>query len=147
VNHGLEPGVHPPGSGRRFAGAAGDEMLLRFETTSGDPITVVEDSSSDLEPAPLHSHPWDELIYVLEGEMSITAGDVTRIGGPGLLQALPRDVPHTLHVSKPPARFLMITVGAPSAGFLEEVGRIYAEGPTRERLIEVAARHGVKPHF
>jgi hypothetical protein len=41
----------------------------------------------------------------------------------------------------------MITVGAPAAEFLEEIGRVYAEGPTRDRLIEVALRHGVRPHF
>jgi hypothetical protein len=41
----------------------------------------------------------------------------------------------------------MLTVGAPAAGFLREVGEVYADGPTLERLIEVAGRHGVKPAF
>jgi hypothetical protein len=79
--------------------------------------------------------------------MSLTCGEQTAVGGPGTLASLPRGVPHTLHVTRPPARFLMITIGAPSAGFLKEIGRVYAEGPTRERLLEVAARHGVAPHF
>ena len=79
--------------------------------------------------------------------MSLTCGQHTEVGGPGLLATLPRGVPHTLHVTKPPARFLMITIGAPSAAFLKDIGRAYAEGPTRERLIEIAGRHGVKPHF
>jgi mannose-6-phosphate isomerase-like protein (cupin superfamily) len=131
----------------RFAGAGGDSMTLRVETFGPDPITVVEDATVDTQPAPLHSHPWDELIYVLEGEMSLTCGDRTAVGGPGLLATLPRGVPHTLHVVTPPARFLMITVGAPSAAFLRDVGQVYAAGPTTERLVEVAARHGVVPHF
>jgi hypothetical protein len=37
----------------------------------------------------------------------------------------------------------MVTLGAPSATFLEEIGQVYAEGPTPERLIEVAGRHGL----
>jgi quercetin dioxygenase-like cupin family protein len=147
MSHGLEPAVHPPGSGERFAGAGGDEMLVRLETVDTDPLTVIEDSSSDTEPLPLHSHPWDELVYVLEGEMSLTCGEVTRIGGPGTLATLPRGIPHTLHVTRPPARFLMITVGAPSATFIREVGEVYASGANLERLVEVARRHGVEPRW
>jgi hypothetical protein len=79
--------------------------------------------------------------------MSMTCGDATAVGGPGILATLPRGVPHTLHVTRPPARFLMITVGAPSATFVREVGQAYASGPTRERLVEIAEHHGVKPHF
>jgi hypothetical protein len=42
---------------------------------------------------------------------------------------------------------MMLTVGAPSAEFLREVGQVYATGPTLQRLVEVARRHGVKPAF
>jgi mannose-6-phosphate isomerase-like protein (cupin superfamily) len=145
MTHGLKPDVLAAGSGEQFVGAAGDAITLRLETGGADPITVVEDTSSDTEPTLLHSHPWDELVYVLDGEMSLTCGDRTAVGGPGTLAALPRGVPHTLHVTRPPARFLMITIGAPSAQFLKDVGRVYAEGPSRERLLEIAERHGVVP--
>jgi quercetin dioxygenase-like cupin family protein len=147
MNHGLTPEVHPPGSGSAFDGAGGDEILIRLASEGESPITVVEDTSSDTEPAPLHSHPWDELVYVLAGEMSLTCGDDTKVGGPGTLASLPRGVPHTLHVTRPPARFLMITIGAPSAGFLREVGEAYASGPTLEGLLEIARRHGVEPRW
>jgi mannose-6-phosphate isomerase-like protein (cupin superfamily) len=72
------------------------------------PLTLVEDTSADREWAPLHSHPWDELTYLLEGEMEFTVGTVE---------------------------------------FLREVGEVYATGPTLERLVEVAGRHGVRPAF
>jgi hypothetical protein len=52
-----------------------------------------------------------------------------------------------LRVPHGTARFLMLTVGAPSLGFLREVGEVYATGPTLERLVEVAGRHGVRPAF
>jgi hypothetical protein len=32
-------------------------------------------------------------------------------------------------------------------GFLREAGEVYATGPTLERLVEVAGRHGVRPAF
>ncbi|MGZ8563507.1 MAG: cupin domain-containing protein [Candidatus Limnocylindria bacterium] len=113
MDHGLEAAVQPAGFGEPFAGAGGDAMLLRLQTQGDDPITFMEDTSSDTEAIPLHSHPWDELIYVLEGEMSLTCGDETLVGGPGTLATLPRGVAHTLHVTRAPARFLQIAIGAP----------------------------------
>jgi mannose-6-phosphate isomerase-like protein (cupin superfamily) len=147
MGHGLEARVDPAGTGESLPGFGRDDIVVRLETTGDDPITVIEDVSRDTEPAPLHSHPWDELIYVLDGEMSLTCGDSTLVGGPGTLGTLPRGVPHTLHVTRSPARFLMITVGAPSVAFVREVGGAYADGPTVERLVEIARRHGVTAHF
>ena len=39
----------------------------------------------------------------------------------------------------------MITLGAPSLAFLREIGHIYAQGPSLDRLLAAAARHGVAP--
>jgi mannose-6-phosphate isomerase-like protein (cupin superfamily) len=147
MEHGLIPAIHPSGSGEAFAGAGDDRLVVRLATAGPCPITLVEDTSSDREWAPLHSHPWDELTYVLEGEMEFTIGAETQVGGPGTLVSLPRGVPHTLRVPSGTARFMMLTVGAPSVEFLREVGQVYATGPTLERLLEVASRHGVTPAF
>ena len=147
MEHGLVAGIHPAGSGERLPGAGGDRLLARLATAGPCPLTLVEDTSADREWAPLHSHPWDELTYVLEGEMEFTVGIDTRGGGPGTLVSLPRGVPHTLRVPDGTARFLMLTVGAPSLEFLRDVGEVYATGPTLERLVEVAGRHGVRPAF
>jgi mannose-6-phosphate isomerase-like protein (cupin superfamily) len=147
MEHGLVPAIHPSGSGETFDGAGSDRLLVRLATTGPCPLTLVEDTSTDREWAPLHSHPWDELTYVLEGEMEFTVGTQTQAGGPGTLVSLPRGVPHTLRVPAGTARFMMLTVGAPSVQFLREVGQVYATGPTLERLVEVASRHGVKPEF
>lgn len=147
MDHGLERGIHLPGSGESFHGAGGDHIVVRVDSAGPCPLAVVEDVSQDHEWVPLHSHPWDELTYVLEGEMDFTVGGETRTGGPGTLVTLPRGIPHTLRVRAPTARFLMITVGARSVDFLREVGEAYRQGPTLERLVEVARRHGVTPAF
>ena len=144
VSHGLLPGIQPAGTGQRFAGAGGDAILLRFQSPGADPIAWVEDTSEDHEWAPYHTHPWDELEYVLEGDMEFRVGDLRGSGGPGTLVTIPKGVPHTLRVVPGGrARFVMVTLGAPSATFLEEIGEVYAEGRTPERLVEVAGRHGL----
>lgn len=144
TGHALSSGIHPADSGEAFLGAGGDAMLLRIETAGPDPVAWVEDTSEDHEWAPFHTHPWDELEYVLEGEMEFRVGDERGSGGPGTLVSIPRGVPHTLRVAPGGrARFVMVTFGAPSATFLKEIGQVYAEGPTVERLVEVAGRHGL----
>lgn len=101
--------------------------------------------SADRDWAPAHSHPWDELTYVLEGEIEFVVGGEEGRGGPGTIVSLPRGVPHTLRVPEGTARYLMVTLGARSVAFLREIGEAYAAGPTLERLVEIAARHGVRP--
>ena len=39
----------------------------------------------------------------------------------------------------------MVTLGAPSLPFQREIGEAYVSGPTLDQLIEIAARHGVRP--
>lgn len=128
-----------------FAGAGGDDIAIRLVTDESAPVTVVEATSSDRDWVIRHSHPWDELTYVLEGIMEFQVGDQQAVGGPGALVSLPRGMPHTLRVPEGEARYLMITLGAPSLDFLREVGRIYAEGPSREKLFAAAQRHGIEP--
>jgi hypothetical protein len=143
----MSGGIHLRAEAERFAGGGGDDIGVRLVTEGPDPVTVVEATSTDRDWAPRHSHPWDELTYVVEGTMEFRVGDLHRSGGPGTLVSLPRDVPHTLRVPEGEARYLMITLGAPSLEFLQEVGRAYAEGPTLAQLLEIARRHGVEPAF
>jgi mannose-6-phosphate isomerase-like protein (cupin superfamily) len=146
VRHRFETQIQARDEARVFPGAGGDQLSLRLDGDAGEcPVAVVEGVSEDRDWVPFHSHPWDEFTYVIEGEMEFRVGDTQGVGGPGAIVALPRDVPHTLRVPAGTARYLMVTFGAPSIEFLEEVGRAYAEGPTLERLYAIAGRHGVMP--
>ena len=129
-----------------FPGSGGDHLTLRVNGEGGEcPVAVVEGVSEDREWAPFHSHPWDELTYVLDGEIEFRVGGTRATGKAGTIVALPRDMPHSLRVPTGTARYLMVTLGAPAVSFLQEIGQAYADGPTLEQLIEIAGRHGVKP--
>ena len=145
MGYGMTVGIHHRADAERFTGAGGDDIGIRLVTDGAEPVTVIEATSADRDWLPRHSHPWDELTYVVDGIIVFQVGDQHALGGPGTLVSLPRGVPHTLRVPEGDARYVMLTLGAPSLEFLKEVGRVYAEGPSRDRLLQVARRHGVEP--
>jgi quercetin dioxygenase-like cupin family protein len=146
VRHELQAQVQLRDAAVPFPGAGGDRIALRVDADQGAcPLAVVEGVSEDREWVPFHSHPWDEVTYVVEGTMEFRVGDDRASGGAGTVVSLPRGVPHSLRVPEGTARYLLITIGAPSVAFLREVGEAYADGPTLARLVEIAGRHGVRP--
>jgi mannose-6-phosphate isomerase-like protein (cupin superfamily) len=62
---------------------------------------------------PLHAHTHeDELWYVIEGEIAFYTGDEVRVGGPGTVVYIPRNVPHTFQIRSATARWF--GVGTPA---------------------------------
>jgi quercetin dioxygenase-like cupin family protein len=43
-----------------------------------------------------HNHPQEEVWNILEGEVEITIGDVTRIAGPGFVGVVPPGISHSV---------------------------------------------------
>jgi quercetin dioxygenase-like cupin family protein len=61
---------------------------------------------------PLHTHPQDESYFVLEGRMTIQAGDRRFELEAGAAAAVPMGVPHTFRVDSPTARVLVLSTPA-----------------------------------
>ena len=77
------------------AQSGGEYAVVRYQVAAGD------------EP-PLHTHSKeDELLYVLEGELTAFVGDAKVDVGPGAFAALPRGIPHTIRVKGDSARVLL----------------------------------------
>ena len=74
----------------------------------GNPA-VVERDGRDGEMTPLHAHPHDEVVYVVEGSLTAFIGqDSVRLeAGQGILA--PRAIPHSLLVQSRKARYLSAT--------------------------------------
>ena len=82
------------------AQSGGDYAVVRYTVTPGD------------EP-PLHTHSReDELVYVVDGEITAVLGETTVDVGPGAFAALPRGVPHTIRVKSASATLLLTLVPA-----------------------------------
>jgi quercetin dioxygenase-like cupin family protein len=61
---------------------------------------------------PLHTHPQDESYVVLEGRLTLQAGEQRFELEPGGAAAVPMGVPHTFRVDSPTARVLVLSTPA-----------------------------------
>jgi uncharacterized RmlC-like cupin family protein len=118
---------------------------------------------------PLHSHPQDETIYVIEGELTAWVldrtpadGDVSWVTesaqrcGPGGVLYAPGGVPHTFRVESGTARVLTLSSPAGIEGFMRALAEPARwpwlqpppDGPrvSAERLAEAEREHGMVRH-
>lgn len=71
--------------------------------------------------APLHSHPWSETFYVLDGEMEVQVGNRKALATAGTLMHVPENVAHSFRICSPTTRMLEI-IPASAEGFYREGG-------------------------
>ncbi len=119
--------------------AEGEHSVLEMHAPAGDqpPLHVHRDS--------------DEGFYVLEGEVTVWAGDECRVLGPGRFALGPKGVPHTYRVtSAEPARMIVTSSSGSFARFVQAYGEPAPrhelpprDAPDVERLGRLAAEHGI----
>jgi quercetin dioxygenase-like cupin family protein len=99
---------------------------VRFKVTSADTggaFALIEDSASRGKTTPLHSHPFRETFYVLEGEMVFHVDGEEAGCGQGSVVSAPPGVPHAFLVASDNARFLTaFTPGEVAEAFIREGG-------------------------
>ena len=105
---------------------------------------VADDTSTDRDGPPAHSHPWDELQIVVDGEVEFLLGGSWHGGGAGTVQLLPHGVPHSVRVPAGTARIMQVSIGSPYDGFARDMARLFAAGASMAQIVEAAGRHGVQ---
>ena len=71
------------------------QMLLgRDSGGSTCEINCIKTPVGDGSPAGLHTHPFDQVFYILEGTMSLEIDGSAHEAGPGTLVVFPEGVPH-----------------------------------------------------
>jgi quercetin dioxygenase-like cupin family protein len=100
---------------------------------------------------PLHTHPQDESYVVLDGRLTITAGDERFELGPGGTALVPMGVPHTFRVDSDGARVLVVSTPAGLERMVRD-GSVPATAatlpppdtprPSTDELIELFRAHG-----
>jgi quercetin dioxygenase-like cupin family protein len=95
---------------------------------------------------PVHLHHWDdEIVYVLEGEVTFHLDGERRPGPAGTCLLLPRGSEHSYSVESTEARLLVVVAPAGIEEFYGEQCRSgTASGLDLERLVTLGARYGVE---
>jgi quercetin dioxygenase-like cupin family protein len=100
---------------------------------------------------PLHTHPQDESYFVLDGQLTLQAGEHRFELERGATAVVPIGVPHTFRVNSDTARVLVISTPAGIERFVRD-GGVPADAPTLppadaprpspEELQRIFAAHG-----
>jgi|tagenome__1003787_1003787.scaffolds.fasta_scaffold20846951_2 mannose-6-phosphate isomerase-like protein (cupin superfamily) len=126
---------------------------VRGEDTDGRYSVVECLAPAGHQPPPHVHHDDDEGFYVIEGEITVYAGDDETVLGPGDFLNAPRGVPHTFRVtSAERARVLVTSAPARFDAFVRALGEpatrdelpVLDGSPDVERLVATAARYGVE---
>jgi quercetin dioxygenase-like cupin family protein len=94
---------------------------------------------------PVHSHPWEETFYILEGEIEIQVGNQREILGAGAMSHIPANAVHAFKITSDIARALLIVAPASAADFYREAGtKITSMPPDPIMFSEICSKYGLK---
>jgi quercetin dioxygenase-like cupin family protein len=118
-----------PGEGERrwFLGTLAT-IRVPGEAT-GDRFALIEFLFPRHASPPVHTHPQDESYLVVEGRLTVKAGDERFELGPGGVAVVPMWVPHTFRVDSETARVIVLSTPAGLDRFVRDAS-IPAGAPT-----------------
>jgi quercetin dioxygenase-like cupin family protein len=94
--------------------------LHEWKVTSADSagtFLLFEDTMDHGKRTPLHTHPVDETMYVLDGQLTVHVAGVDHTVSRGGVVIAPRGVPHAFLVTSPTARVLWLHTPGTCEGF------------------------------
>ncbi len=141
-----KPIILTPGEGNQFS-VIGAQFTTKAtgEETNGT-WAVYEITDTQENGPPLHTHPWEEAFYILEGEIDIQIATETILASPGCFVNIPHNAPHAFKVRSATTKFLILIAPKGAKKFYEEMGEI-ADSPTvnMEKAQPVFNKYGL--HF
>lgn len=94
---------------------------------------------------PLHTHPWSETFYFLEGTANVQVENQLVHATPGYVIQLPAGVAHTMQITSPAAKFLVAMVDAAAARYIDEIAEAaQRQLLTPEDIAAIAQRHRIQ---
>lgn len=118
-------------------------LLVTGDQTQGR-FALVETVARHTDETPLHSHSQeDELIYVLNGDVTFYVDGIRLERPAGSCVLLPKGSEHSYSIESEEARLLVLLMPAGLEGYYQEVDEFAGADQDIDRLITVSARYGV----
>jgi len=143
------PIVRPKGQGEvRWFYGGGVHTWLATSSETGGSFLLFHDLMARGKSTPLHTHPFDESAYVLEGEILLHVEGQDQKLGPGGFAMMPRGVAHAFLVTSESAAVLFLETPGSSEAFYRGASEpltpaLEASAPMDfDRIRDSAARNG-----
>ncbi|MCP6762979.1 MAG: cupin domain-containing protein [Fischerella sp. CENA71] len=122
IMHKHKPTVVTPGEGKKFSVLGGQFTTKATGETSNGAWTVYEIEDTENNGPPLHTHPWEEAFYILEGELELQVGTETIVATTGFFVNIPENTAHAFKVRSAVAKFLVLIAPKTAKDFYEKLG-------------------------
>ncbi|HEY5877539.1 MAG TPA: cupin domain-containing protein [Nakamurella sp.] len=137
----------PAGEGRRYPMIDGDHVAKAAVQDAGGAFKVFEVIAPAAPMAPLHISPWTDVLFLLEGRITVLVDGTSYDVEPGGLVGVPAGTPATFEVVGERSRLLVVTSGDGAGRFFADFARsVTADRPAEESMeaiLSVTMRHGV----
>lgn len=115
---------------RWFYGGGVHEWKVTAADTGGS-FLLFEDVMERGKRTPLHTHPVEETMYVLDGELTMHLDGVDRVVSTGGVVIAPRGVPHAFLVTSETARVLWLHTPGTCEGFYRAASEALSDTASR----------------
>jgi Cupin domain len=137
--------IFPPDRGRTFS-FLGNTITCKSSSEDRDGRLYEFLGTANSGVPPLHTHPWAENFYFLEGEVEVRVANRILLATPGYAINLPAGVAHTFQIKSSQAKFLVWASDEIVQKYLEELDRAFQSGSlSPEKVMAIAQKYGVRP--
>jgi len=123
----------------------GETLRPLLTNAMGSAIEIFDTRGPSSAGPPPHYHPWEEVYFVLDGELEVTVDGETRVLTAGGIVHVPAKTVHSYRNVTEEAHFLTIMSKGNAARFFQEVAsEVEMSPPDIAGVVRVGKSHGIE---
>jgi quercetin dioxygenase-like cupin family protein len=125
-------------------GVVGEQITVLASAAQTGSYEIFLQAGPEGSGPPPHNHPWDEVFYVIKGEVAFGINALESVAVPGTLVRLPGGTTHWFRFGPGGGEMLSMTPREGASEFFTDVARnVLPEDPDLGKLIAIAESHGL----
>ncbi|WP_341530342.1 cupin domain-containing protein [Nostoc sp. UHCC 0302] len=140
-----KPIILAPKEGKQFSILGGQFTTKATEEETNQAWIIYEVTDTQENGPPLHTHPWEEAFYILEGELDIQVGTETILASTGFFINIPHNAPHAFKIRSATAKFLVLISPQGAKNFYEKMSQVAdSSSLNMEKVQPVLNKYGLR---